>query len=197
LLLAYLGSKNGTTPSAVLLLGALMGVPSAAEAREVPHASARLDYAAPADLAACPDRATFASSVATRLGYDPFADVGAGARTLTVRFRRERVAVVAALRLADAPDKTLVSETGACDEVAAAAAFAAATLLDPRAMFPKPAAAAAAPPSGPSLDTHSPGTWPWYEAPALPPPSRPEAPPAAPLRGHVGVVGVGCMGCAP
>lgn len=152
----------------------------------------------PPDLATCPDRDAFASAVATRIGYDPFADSEPPQRTLTVRFRRDDTSVVADLRLEGASGeeaaKTIVSESGACAEVGLAAAFAAAILIDPRAMFPRPK-----PSGGESLDSRSPGTWPWYEPPpTLPPRSTPTPAPAPdPVRFHVGVHGIGCVGCAP
>ena len=172
-----------------------------ASADEPVHASAALDYATPKG-ASCPDRTAFASSVATRLGYDPFDGADAQSKTLRVKLRREGATLVADLRVTDAlsdvADKTLTSEQGACDELVAATALAAAMLLDPRAMFPKPRPAAPAA-RGPSLDSRSPGTWPWYEPPPLPrerPPEAP-APKAEPARVHLGVSALGCVGCAP
>src|SRR5262249_42021622 len=82
---------------------------------------------------------------------------------------------------------------------AAASAFSAAVLIDPRAMFPqrpKPPPAQ----TGPSLDTNSPGTWPWYEPPpTLPkePPPPPPPPASPPLKLHVGAALTGCAGCGP
>src|SRR5690349_907327 len=106
---------------------------SVARADEPAHARAALDYEG---LEACPDREAFAAAVATRLGYDPFSGGEPAPKTLVVRYRRDGAAISVALRL-DATDKTIASATGACDEVGAAAAFAAAILLDPRAMFPR------------------------------------------------------------
>jgi hypothetical protein len=170
-------------------------------ADEPVHASAALEYVTP-EGASCPDRTAFASSVATRLGYDPFDGAGDQKKALRVRLRRERSKMIADLHVEGAAgepaDKTLTSEQGACDELAAASALAAALLLDPRAMFPKPPPKPA-PATGPSLDSRSPGTWPWYEPPPLPherpqPPPEPEPDPA---RVHLGVSALGCVGCAP
>jgi hypothetical protein len=172
---------------------ALLSANAAANAEE--HARAALDYAMPKDLAGCPDRDAFVSEVATRLGYDPFAGEDAPPKTLIVRYKKDGARAVADLRL-EATKKNITSETGACSELGSAAAFAAAIMLDPRAMFPKPAAKTT--PSGEPLDSHSPGTWPWYEPPPLPeqPKPKPE-PPTDPLRVHAGLSLLGCVGCAP
>jgi hypothetical protein len=162
------------------------------------HTRVRLAYSVPPELT-CPDRETFASAIATRLGYEAVVTDGAGeTKTLDVQFRQEQKAIRATLRLVNAAnetesEKTIVSETGACAELGAAAAFAAAILLDPRAMFPRPGQAA--PPVAPPA-WNSPGTSPFYEPP---PPFVPPAPPppAAPWRWRAGA-GVGpCIGCAP
>jgi hypothetical protein len=164
---------------------------SSARADEPAHARAALDYGG---LATCPDRDAFASAVATRLGYDPFAGSEPDRKTLVVRFHREGAAISVTLRL-DASEKKIASETGACDELGSAAAFAAAILLDPRAMFPRPSKP---PPPGASLDTNAPGTWPWYEPPpTLPPPQPPPKPEPAPIRLRFGAAATGCAGCGP
>ena len=172
-----------------------------AAAEEPAHARAALDYAVPKNVEGCPDRDAFVSSVATRLGYDPFAGEDAPPKTLIVRFKREGARATVDLRLGEAK-KTIASETGACSELGSAAAFAAAIMLDPRAMFPKPAANAtpSQPPPGQPLDSRSPGTWPWYEPPPTLPPEQPKPkpePPSAPLRAHAGLSLLGCVGCAP
>lgn len=172
-----------------------------ARAEEPVHATAALEYVTP-DGVTCPDRTAFAASVATRLGYDPFDGAGAQNKTLHVRVRRAQSTMIAEMRVAGAgaapADKTLTSEQGSCDELVAASALAAAMLLDPRAMFPRPPPKAA-PAPGPSLDSRSPGTWPWYEPPPLPELRRPEAPEPKPepARVHVGASAIGCAGCAP
>ena len=160
-----------------------------------------LDYAAPPEETTCPDRVSFASAVATRLGYDPVVAEGApaeDAKTLSVRFRRDNKSMRVTTRLSSAggvveSEKELVSDTGGCAELGAAAAFAVAILLDPRAMFPRPLPK---PAPGPSLDSKSPATWPWYEPPPLPPPPPP-APPETPVRWHGGLAVASCIGCAP
>ena len=163
------------------------------------HARAALDYATPKDLSGCPDRDAFVSQVSTRLGYDPFAGDDAPPKTLIVRYKKDGARAVADLRMGDAT-KNIVSETGSCSELGSAAAFAAAIMLDPRVMFPKPATKPPdAPKSGEPLDSRSPGTWPWYEPPPLPPeqPKRPPEPPSDPLRVRAGLALLGCIGCAP
>lgn len=95
------------------------------------HARATLDYQAPAGLA-CPDRDAFASAIATRVGYDAIvADAGADTKTLRVKFRVAKSAVHVTLQLAGAAnaieaEKSLVSESGGCADLAGATAFAAA-----------------------------------------------------------------------
>lgn len=184
--------------SQALALGLVAALPvGTARAADGPvHVQATMDYAVPDGANACPDRDTFASAVATRLGYDPFEGANAPNRKpLVVRYRREGSAIIAQLRF-DGAEKTIASERGACDEAASTAALAAAILIDPRAMFPRPPPANPPPATGPSLDSRSPGTWPWYEAPPLPPP--PAAPkPSSPTLFQFGVAGVGCVGCAP
>ncbi len=166
------------------------------------HARVRLEYVAPSELA-CPDRDVFASAIATRLGYEAIETPdGDASSTLSVGFRAEGKAVHVLLRLVNAgtegaAEKTLVSETGACAELGAAAAFAAAILLDPRAMFPRPKAPPQAAP-GASLESNSPGTWPWYEPRSpLPQPDRPAPKPPAPWKWHAGASAAACTGCAP
>lgn len=161
------------------------------------HARAKLEYVAPAELG-CPDREAFAASIATRVGYEAIVDSeGADdAKNLNVQFRAESKAIRATLRLSNTAqeleaEKTVVSETGACTELAAAAAFAAAILLDPRAMFPrfsKPVV------PGPNLDSHAAGTSPWYEPPER---EAPPPPPPAPWRWRAGLGAGPCVGCAP
>jgi hypothetical protein len=162
------------------------------------HTRVRLAYAVPPELT-CPDRETFASAIATRLGYEAVVTDGAAeTKTLDVRFKQEKEAIRVTLRLLDAAnetesEKTIVSESGACAELGAAAAFAAAILLDPRAMFPRPGPAA--PPSAPPA-WNSPGTSPFYEPPPriVPPPPPP---PPAPWRWRAGAGAGTCLGCAP
>jgi len=162
---------------------------------EPAHARAALDYAAPSELASCPDRDGFASAVATRLGYDPFAGSDAPPKTLVVRLRRDGARAVADLKLGDAT-KNIVSETGACGELGSAAAFAAAIMLDPRAMFPKPPPKPPATPPGGKvepLDSTSPGASPWWDDRP-----KPEPPPKTdPWMVEAGISLVGCAGCAP
>lgn len=173
---------------------AFIGLEGAARADEPSHARAALDYE---PLASCPDRDAFAAAVATRLGYDPFAGATPAPKTLVVRYRREGAALSVALRL-DGTEKTIASEKGACDELGAAAAFAAAILLDPRAMFPRPQKPAGPPPSGPSLDSNAPGTWPWYEPPPTIPKPLPKQPePREPIRLRGGATATACAGCGP
>lgn len=180
------------------LVAGLVSRASTARAEANEHARAELAYDVPAALGACPDRATFASSVATRLGYEPFAAGERQGATLRVRVRRAGEGLAADLELSrgagEGAKKTLTSEAGACDELVASSALAAAMMLDPRAMFPRPPPQRAA---GPTLDSRAPGTWPWYEPPPLPdrPPSPPPQKEAA--RVHVGAAAVGCAGCAP
>lgn len=166
-----------------------------ARAAEPIHADATLDYSVPSDVAACPDKDAFTSAVATRLGYDPFAGTEHSSRTMSVRFRRDGATVVADLRLANTSgeetQKSIASESGSCAELGLAAAFAAAILIDPRAMFPRPK-----PAGGEALDSRSPGTWPWYEPPPLPPQPKP-APAVEPVRLRAGITAIGCVGCAP
>ncbi len=171
------------------------------------HARVVLDYVVPPGEAGCADLEAFAAAIAIRLGYDPVVtDTEAStSRTLRVRFRREQVrpreSLRATIELA-APtktieaEKTISSETGSCAELSAAAAFAAAILIDPRAMFPHPVKPRAAGPSGP--EAPSPGAWPWYEPPPnLPGPPAPAPPPVTPIRKRVGLTALGCAGCAP
>ena len=161
------------------------------------HARASLDYET---LDRCLDKNTFAAAIATRLGYDPFegstAEGQAPPRKLVVRYRREGKAAFVTMKYGDA-EKNLASQTGACDELGASAAFAAAILIDPRAMFPRPPAKTE--PAPPRQDgPPSPGAWPWYEPPPLPKEEPPkEAPPAEPWHPRAGLSGVGCAGCAP
>lgn len=210
--------KARFTTAIALVAGACAVIAARDAWADVPeHVTASLtvtNASANASLASCPDRTVLAGAVATRLGYDPFAEEAAAegstaSRAVAVRFRRDGgKSVVAELEVAGegrvpASQRRLVSEAGSCEEVGAAAAFAVATLLDPRAMFPKPRSAAPPPPeggvpsAGPSLDTRSPGTWPWYEPPPLPPPRTEPIAPASAVRGHVGALALGCVGCAP
>lgn len=176
------------------------------------HESAVLDYSVAGELVgACPDRESFAAAVATRLGYDAFASPAAGEpgevpRVLHVRIRRDRVVVTATLQMTRGEanvgeEKTLSSATGACDEVESAAAFAAAILVDPRSMFPKPAKRddATMRVDG-TLDSNSAGTWPWYKPRTeIPEPDRPAPPPPPPTpwRFMAGAAAAMCSSCAP
>lgn len=177
--------------SALVSVEARADEPSATPA----HARVVLDYRAPEGLG-CLERDAFAAAIATRLGYD--AVDPNGDKTLRVSYEKKERAVVVTLRVVGAEgetiaDKTLTSEKGACSDLGAAAAFAAAILLDPRAMFPRPVAPA---PPGGSLDSTSPGTSPWYEPrepEALPPPP----PPSPPWKLRVGLSASSCVGCAP
>jgi hypothetical protein len=173
-----------------------------AQQQAQPHARVRLEYSAPTELT-CPDREAFASAVATRLGYEPVAvDAGEDAKTLSVSYRREKIAIQVTLRLTSSAkealaEKTLRSEAGACTELGAAAAFAAAIMLDPRAMFPRPKDAAPATPVE-SIDSSSAGTWPWYEPRSpIPPPAPPADAPVAPWMLRAGLGAGSCAGCAP
>lgn len=186
------------------ILAALAATSAAtANAAEPTPADVSLAYAASDARAACPDRDAFAAAVATRLGYDPFATGAEPRRRLVVQVHRDGDALVADLRLTEAtaatqPDegatKRITSESGACDELGQAAAFAAAILVDPRAMFPKPK-----PTGGEPLDSRAPGTWPWYEPPPTLPPPLPRRPEEAPepLEIRAGLSATGCVGCAP
>jgi hypothetical protein len=167
------------------------------------HARVKLEYSAPIELS-CPDRDQFASAIATRLGYEPVvADSTDDTKTLSVAYRAEKTAVRVTLRLSNAAkeiegEKTILSETGSCADLGGAAAFAAAILLDPRTMFPRaPRPAAPGPGTGASLDSHSPGTWPWYEPPPIPPVPPPPPPPGVPLRWRAGLGMASCAGCGP
>lgn len=191
ILLCPLAASAQTPPPSAAPAPAPVPAPVPAPA----HARAKLEYAAPPELS-CPDRDAFASAIATRLGYEAVVADGADAKTLSVQFRPDDKAVRATLRLSNAAkeieaEKSLVSETGSCAELAAAAAFAAAILLDPRAMFPRPKTPA---PPGGSLESNSPGTSPWYEQP---PPPPPPPPPIAPWRWRAGIAAGSCAGCAP
>src|SRR5262245_36613974 len=95
------------------------------------HAAVALEYVAPSELG-CPDRAAFASSVATRLGYDPFAASPRRGKSLRVEYAGTKRAIRVTMRLSDPgtqtqSDKTLTSEAGGCEELGAAAALSAAT----------------------------------------------------------------------
>ena len=179
-------------------LGALLFARAASA--EPAHARVKLEYVAPPELG-CPDRDAFAASIATRVGYDVVvADDASDAGTLNVQYRAENTAIRATLRVSNRAnelegEKTLVSVTGACTELAAAAAFAAAILLDPRAMFPRPNRPVTPGTPGATLDSQAPGASPWYEPPPREAPPPPPA--AAPWRWRVGLGAGPCVGCAP
>lgn len=174
-----------------------------ASSAEAPaHARVALDYAAPIELA-CPDRDTFAAAIATRLGYEAVVAEAPNAKTLSVRFEAHKPAVRVILRLTNTAneleaEKALVSDAGSCADLGAAAAFAAAILLDPRVMFPSPPTRAPAP-AGQTLESSAPGTWPWWEprSPIPPESPAPKSAPTPPWRWRAGLAGASCAGCAP
>ena len=185
-------------PTRVKKGGALSGLlivllSTRAFAEEPAHEQAALDYEVPTNELACPDRATFVSAMATRLGYDPIVLRGAStSKSLRVRYVRARKSMTAKVQFKDGEsetEKVLVSETGACAELAVSAAAAAAIFVDPRAMFPKV-------PKAPPHPKPSP-----VPPPALPdPPERPEpliVAPVIPLRWRAALAVAGCVGCAP
>lgn len=165
------------------------------------HARANLAVDAPPSLA-CPGRDRFASSVATRLGYDPFTSADDDSLdTLHVRFAaRGDVGRSAELQLlrpdgSSKSQKQLDSGVGDCEELAQAAAFSAAVMLDPRVMFQGPSADA--PARGETLESNAPGTWPWYEPRSPLPHPQKQTPPAEPWRLRAGLEIEGCAACAP
>lgn len=189
--------------SVFLGTAALPHVARADEGNEnaVRHARAKLEYVVPRDLSGCPDRDAFASSIATRLGYEATTNDDVPS-TLRVVFQREGAAIRVHLHWVDTSkpaesDKSLVSETGACAELGAAAAFAAAILIDPRAMFPRPKDRVEKAP-GESIESNSPGTWPWYEPRSpIPERTRPAQTPHESWRWQAMLAAASCIGCAP
>ncbi len=173
-----------------------------------PHRLVNLEYAEPGDRS-CLDRDAFGSAIATRLGYEAIAPTvespAPGLMTLRVSYLVERsTALRVTLRLVkEAGDveaeKTLFSDAGACAELGATAAFAAAVLLDPRAYFPRSPTSAASVVPRDSLDSNSPGTWPWYEPRSpIPPALTPQPPPVTvPWRWRAGLGANACLGCGP
>src|SRR5436190_394666 len=120
-----LTKKQRPTAVTLALVVALFFFAETARADDPAHARAALDYAMPKDLDACADRDAFVSSVATRLGYDPFAGEDAPPKTLIVSYRKDGARAVAYLRLAQSK-KNIASQTASCSELGSGAAFAAA-----------------------------------------------------------------------
>jgi hypothetical protein len=104
----------------------------------VPHTTAQLVYEADAT---CPPRVAFESEVAARLGYSPFV-VEAPSNAAVRAFVQDGVArVTLHVTLAhqrQALIKTVVSETGDCDEALRSAAASVAIFLDPTFTVPRP-----------------------------------------------------------
>lgn len=181
----------------------------AAHVRAEPeHARVVLEYVALPERG-CPDRDAFAGAIATRLGYEAVVPPEPDAQTLSVRFVAEKSTTRVTLRLLDPAKKALAEKTitsESCAELGSAAAFAAAILLDPRAMFPRPAKPPSEPapvaPAAPreTLESDSPGTWPWWQPRSPLPTETPPSPaprPSPPWRWRVGLAGSSCAGCAP
>ncbi len=105
--------------------------------------SARLAYTRGPNAETCVDEAGLRSSVATRLGYDPFDDrapalvtatisrAGAGAYEGVVQFRDEHGRTLG--------EKRLTSSAEDCSELASAMALTISIVLDPRAAMGTPA----------------------------------------------------------
>ncbi len=176
-----------------------------ANADEAEHARVVLDYSTAPDIDnACPSRDAFASAIATRLGYEAVVadDKEKIPQRLNVEYTKRDRAVVVRMRLLSTSgellaEKTLTSETGACAEVGTTAAFSAAILIDPRAMFGKRADAATPPPASLPPEPPSRAAWPWYEPPADVHPPAPPPKAVEPWRWHGGLAGTTCFGCGP
>ncbi|HVH43218.1 MAG TPA: hypothetical protein VM925_12775 [Labilithrix sp.] len=157
-----------------------------------------MDYSAPSDRRDCPDRDAVARSIAIRLGYDPFAADVDDHLEIAIAPRGRTLEAVVRLERPTAPpvERTRASSSGDCAELAEVAAFTAATLLDPRAVFAGRKEGTTIP--GESLDVGRPLVPP-ASVPDEPRPPPPLAPPSEDpsWRVRVGARTTGCLGCAP
>jgi hypothetical protein len=171
------------------------------------QASVRLDYERAEGAGACPGGAAISSSVAERLGYEPFDDAAAETVKVTVR-KKDRGLQARIERLAadgtSKAERVLSSRRSDCGDLSAAMALAIAIAIDPfRATAPRPEADARPPP--PAQPTGIPAAPPPSEKQrgvgpsmvlAAPPPPRVEPAPK-PISARIALGLVGGIGSAP
>lgn len=167
---------------------------------EPTRARVTIDYQSPTDRRDCPANDVVSRSIAVRLGYDPFAPTADDHLRIVIRPRgRTLEAIVTLERGATVVERTRESASGDCAELSEVAAFTAATLVDPRAVF-----------AGRKEGTSVPGESLELGRPLEPPPAPlessapPAPPPVAPLARErsgwtvrVGGRATVCVGCAP
>jgi hypothetical protein len=178
-----------------LVLAALLLPVQAADASP---SSARLVYERGSGASACPTAEEVQSSVAARLGYDPF--TSDAERTISARVDRVGAKLSARIELRDRSGQVLGSRSLAstqldCDELAAALALAITITVDPKYLArtesqPSAPEPAATPPPAKTTPVR-PRPPPTKPAPIVAPPQRP----AWAVRGTLGVLGA--VGTAP
>lgn len=156
---------------------AVLGSPGVARADDRIHA--RLTYAPDPDVERCPTEREVKDAVASRLGYDPFAEASEPApppeREVVVKVRRRGPGIVGSLELRGPRpgQRELASPRGDCREVMDAFAVAIAIGIDPSSLSrPPPGAPAPSPAPEPPP--------PPAPAPAVPPDAPAPAPAPAP-----------------
>jgi hypothetical protein len=172
------------------------------------HVSVRFDYERADGASTCPDAAAVASSVAERLGYEPFDSAASGTVKVKVfgkdRGLQARIEMLGADGKAKA-ERVLSSRRSDCADLAATMALAIAIAIDPfRASAPPPASAAAppaplpeplaaaAPPETAKEPQHLPSIV------VAPPPASPPPPTASqPITARAAIGVVGGIGSAP
>jgi hypothetical protein len=169
-------------------------LPAAARASPTP---ARLDYVLGTGASTCPTADVVRSSVAARLGYDPFTEIAD--RTISVRVERVGASLSARIELENqrgeaVGNRSLSSTQLDCSELASALALAITIAVDPKYLArqePEPSepAPVAPPPPAP------PPPRPARKLPAPAAPTRRTDPPAWSVRGTLGVLG--SVGTAP
>jgi hypothetical protein len=175
------------------LVAALASAVVLVAAPALARSSARLAYTRGSNADTCPDEAALRSSVATRLGYDPFDDGAPAIVTATisrtggyegiVQFRDEHGHAHG--------EKKLTSSADDCAELASAMALTISIVLDPRA-----AMGATAPEDKPSPSPHESPFEEVQPVRAEPPSPAPPAP-AEPAFVRVGAEGLAVVGAAP
>jgi hypothetical protein len=193
-----------------MVLGAILVLlGSAAPASAQQPASVRLDYERGDGASSCPDANVVASSVAERLGYEPFDKAASDAVKVKV-FGKERGLQARIERFgADGKSKAervLSSRRSDCADLAATMALAIAIAIDPfRATAPSPASVAALPPPQPEPLTSAQPRPDAKEREPVPsivvamPPASPPPPavPRQPITGRAAFGVVGGVGSAP
>ncbi len=181
---------------ATAMSAAVLSKTFSSAAAESERTLAAMEYTHPIERKDCPSADAIARSIAVRLGYEPIVPSSDRHLLIAIRTNGKTLEAVVRFERPDAPavERTRVSSSGDCAELAEVAALTAATLLDPRAVFAGKRTAENVPPSPPPGATRS---LDFQE------PSEPKAQvllpsfPSPTWRIRVGARTLGCLGCAP